>query len=100
MFKPMDERTPAPATKPEPSVAGFIAWLETKDPSEGYHWADWDFCAVGQYLASFNRVIRDIPDTPYWRVCMELNSYAHSAHPQTFGALLQRVKAHAGNASS
>jgi hypothetical protein len=36
----------------EPSLRGFISWLETKNPNEEYYWASGKSCAAGQYAAS------------------------------------------------
>lgn len=36
----------------KPSIEDFIAWLETKDPTEQYVWLDTSICACGQYAAS------------------------------------------------
>ena len=33
----------------EPTLPGFVAWLERKDPTERYHWPTAEICACGQY---------------------------------------------------
>jgi hypothetical protein len=38
--------------KAEPTLPGFIAWLESKDPNEKYNWPNSEKCACGQYARS------------------------------------------------
>jgi hypothetical protein len=71
--------------------AQFIAWLNTKDPTEYYSWSNPHKCACGQFAASFGQTIDWFNDarsqTDRW---MELNAAARK-HPRNFGHLLYRL---------
>lgn len=72
----------------------FNAWLETKNPGDGYRFSDGcGECLMGQFMSSigvawdfntYNEYVRDVLDD---RV------YVLSQEPQTFGAAKQRLKA-------
>jgi hypothetical protein len=92
----------------QPSLAGFIAWLETKDPNGCYDWRSCKECACSQYAASlgvynWDRYVNEEP----W---IMLNHLASNGAPWparvqpwgyiapdecgwTFGALLQQARA-------
>jgi hypothetical protein len=72
----------------QPSLQGFIAWLETKDPAEKYNWSRADQCACGQYARHLG--VRWNP----WRgnIWGRLNSIAYLVQPRTFGNLLKYAK--------
>jgi hypothetical protein len=93
-------------TKQTPSLAGFIAWLETKDPNERYNWDQPAICACGQYAASIGKKGWPVFEEP-WRTLNHLACNAIMSRPEpsqvrryamldqsgwTFGALLQRAR--------
>jgi hypothetical protein len=96
-----DPKWKAPAeapAKPQPSVQGFIAWLETKNPRGRYeYWNCQGHCLIGQYVNAIGlRWDRDSgPGRDWW--------YSHpdaeplldvsAEEPHTFGAALKRVRA-------
>jgi hypothetical protein len=53
LYDPDQHKAP-PATA-EPSLAGFAAWCEAKDPQESYNLYDATLCAYGQYFRSVGR---------------------------------------------
>ncbi len=83
----------------EPTLPGFVAWLEHKDPNERYNWPMSEICACGQYAQDigvknwqannnvwhkFNMLARGERDLP-----------VHEFAPEsgwTFGKLLERAK--------
>lgn len=74
--------------KTEPSLEGFIAWLETKPPEEEYNWRNDKECAVGQYAQSLG-------------LCYLYISYLDRGgiayhQPRTFGAAAKRAKKQLG----
>jgi hypothetical protein len=75
----------------KPSLAGFIAWLETKNPRERYNFQNCDgHCAVDQYYASvgIDVVGRGIPSPrELWG---DLNRIA--SRYRTFGGLLKAAR--------
>jgi hypothetical protein len=83
---------PVKAKPQYPSLDGFIAWLETKDPQECYHFPDCKACACGQYSASLGEFwLRRTEGGVVSFVYHGLNELAR-AEPWTFGALLKRAK--------
>jgi hypothetical protein len=78
-------------TEPKPSLAGFAAWLENKEPDEIYNWADCrGGCAVSQYFSSLTKSLD--PIASLWRdYGGELDPLARKL-PHTFGALLTRAR--------
>jgi hypothetical protein len=94
MFKPMEDRVATPAPLVHPSLDGFIAWLETKNPKETYNWHNCDNCAVGQYLNDTIGVTRHNNRAKWKEIWPHvLNQIAYSAGPRTFGSLLEMAKA-------
>ncbi len=80
----------APDTKP--SLAGFAAWLATKDPQQSYKWIDTSNCAVGQYLAhcgtDWDRMF--VSNFP---LLAKLDSFCQPGTGETtFGATLARIR--------
>ena len=60
----------------EPSIPGFIEWLQRKDPNEKYDWTKASSCACGQYHLSLDEQNKPgcwIGTVPVWN---ELNSVA------------------------
>lgn len=87
-------------TKTEPSLAGLIVWLETKNPNECYIWHDSNDCLIAQYGKSIGwsakqmntkAVEGDIKSAPYYRISTA-NGQLALAKPHTFGAALARAK--------
>ena len=79
--------------KTQPSLEGFIAWLETKNPDETYHWPRGTECAVGQYATSIGKIEEFlIRKNECWR---RLNRIAmpEEFHDDTFGCCLARAHA-------
>lgn len=78
-------------TKSGPSLAGFAAWLETKNPEEKYNWANCcGECAVSQYFTTFDPVGGHFQ---LWRdYGGKLDRIARDG-PYNFGALLSRARA-------
>ena len=78
----------------QPSLAGFIGFLVTKDPSEEYAWSRPAVCAVTQY---FDTLSPTREQRYQWWDChvgqaQQLDSLAMQ-RPHTFGALLERARA-------
>jgi hypothetical protein len=77
----------------KPTLAGFISWLETKDPNETYIWIDYKECACGQYMAALGIFSSDWVRSP--GVLGKLNRLAmprQFAISDTFGNLLARAR--------
>jgi hypothetical protein len=77
--------------KAEPSLEGFIAWLETKDPNEEYDYHNSEACACGQYAASIHTEMW-LFDTAEFVLWDRLNGLACSRDAQgnwTFGHTLK-----------
>lgn len=75
---------------PAKSLLGqFIAWLQTKDPTEVYSWSTSDACACGQFSQEFFGDWHKVWNMEGHRV---LNGLAFES-PYNFGALLDRAKA-------
>ncbi len=83
----------------EPTMPGFVAWLERKDPNERYDWPRSEICACGQYATELgvknwqadhnnwhqmNMLARGPIDLDQWETASE--DY------WTFGKLLARAK--------
>lgn len=86
--------------KTEPSLAGLIAWLETKNPNETYVWHDSNNCLIAQYGKSIGwspmrmsteAVEGDITSAPYHQISTA-NGQLALEQPYTFGAALARAK--------
>lgn len=77
-----------------PSMAGFLAFCESKPPEEEYNWLDNTNCACGQYAQSAG-IFASWRDTrnwesPGWGV---LNILASGVlGDTTFGAVAERVR--------
>jgi hypothetical protein len=104
----MEDRVNAPkvpVVPAEPSLAGFVKWLETKDPTETYEYAYSQSCAVGKYFEALGMDPWEIGRpgmglTPFQRAWQgigwgNLNSLA-GQNPRTYGALSARAKAQLG----
>ena len=81
-----------PTWDKQPSLTGFMLWLESKDPTETYRWESYEVCAIGQYMREIGS---DISPTGWRHYLGDANEIA-SAQPRTFGALSERMKAYAG----
>ncbi len=98
MFKPMEDRVAdvaAPAVS-QISLAGFVAFLETKDPNQQYPWYKITHCAVGQYLVSLG-MTASRSDGPFMRawdlpLVRGLSDLVQPAQG-TFGSALRIAKA-------
>lgn len=78
-------------TDTKPSLAGFIAWLETKDVQHSYEWMKCDgACAVDQYLLATTALGTDSRVEDYL-LMINLDILA-LGRPRTFGALLDRAR--------
>ena len=79
------------ATRGEPSLAGFISWLETRDPDEKYAYFDMEHCACAQYAKAISAEWRSgiVYENPVW-MTLDL---AAAMEPHTFGALSARIRA-------
>jgi hypothetical protein len=82
-----------------PSLAGLIAWLETKNPNQSYQWADCSGrCLIGQYCASLGISWEEVErsdegeDSIYFRLAIANDSLAYT-RPHTFGGALKRARA-------
>ena len=79
-----------------PSLEGFIAWLETKDPEERYDWLSFNTCACGQYLRSLDLEIpTKYPDAGYAGVADRLSAIARCngiSGSWTFGNALRSAR--------
>jgi hypothetical protein len=75
--------------KAKPSLAGFIAWLETKDPKARYNYMDCTgLCPVDQYFTSIGIGVNTWYDSGFPREQWgELNALANDH--RTFGTLLR-----------
>jgi hypothetical protein len=76
----------------KPSLAGFIAWLETKNPKERYNYMNVEgLCPVDQYFSSIGIGVDTWEDSSFPREQWgELNDLAHDH--RTFGTLLRTLK--------
>jgi len=85
--------------QPQPTLANFIAWLETKDPNETYSFFDPNNCAVGQWVKeTFGKA------KPAYRGCIsylingtpvDFSKWGDAVswyQPQTFGAALVKAR--------
>jgi hypothetical protein len=77
--------------KTKPSLAGFIAWLETKNPKARYNYMNIEgLCPVDQYFTSIGIGVDTWRDASFpseqWA---ELNDLA--CDHRTFGALLREA---------
>lgn len=92
--------TPDVAKADPQSLAGFIAWLETKSVAEEYNWWSTVNCVVGQYRSyvrahgGFTGVtpLLDILGDGYYEISRPL--------PWTFGAALLRARAYRDSVSA
>lgn len=76
-----------------PSLAGFIAWLETKNPDENYDYGDTERCALGQYYRSLGREPETYPREvfpTYWDQSRLLNFGKPTE--QVFGRALKNIR--------
>jgi hypothetical protein len=91
----------AKTKRPKPSLRGLIAWLETKDPDEGYEFFDCEgACLVGQYMASLGVTLTyGPPKHTYMKACAAIfggngnDASVAIEHPRTFGGALRRARA-------
>ncbi len=77
----------------EPSLAGFIAWLETQDPVAEYPWTScFGKCAVSEYFVHVSGSVDKHYDLWGTHLSTDLDMLAHQS-PWTYGALLERARA-------
>lgn len=82
-----------PRWEKKPTYAGFVAWLETKNPKERYEWGNCGNCAIAQYLKLFG--INNVDDIPYddYAALEGGDNFIAMNEPWTFGAVLERARA-------
>lgn len=84
----------------EPTLPGFVEWLQRKDPNERYEWPKSNICACGQYAESLGKTHWIGTGNSTWS---KLNRLArgpgmlgdYEIAPEsewTFGKLLERAK--------
>jgi hypothetical protein len=74
-----------------PSLEGFIAWLETKDPEERYDWLSFSTCACGQYMRSLGlKIPTRYPGARYAGIADRFSAIARGKASQTLGPLAMR----------
>jgi hypothetical protein len=84
----------------QPTLPGFVAWLERKDPNEHYRWPNSEICACGQYAKTLGMKTwqGSGSNSSTWT---QLNSLARGDTPPfeeaepsewTFGQCLDRAK--------
>ncbi len=73
----------------QPSLSGFIAWLETQDPERPYSYWPCPTCAIGQYLRAIGT---DEADARVAVVYYDWNRKIAGPLPHTFGAALDRAR--------
>lgn len=73
-------------TKAKPSLAGLIAWLETKNPRARYQWHR--NCVIHQYLDAMGF---EYSSDSYF--ALEGEDAIALQRPHTFGALAERARA-------
>lgn len=82
-------------TKADPlSLGSLIAWLETKDPDEGYSfWNCEGGCLIGQYLTAMGHPFRGetYADLSYV-MHKNFGDTVAIEHPRTFGGALARAR--------
>ena len=73
--------------KEKPSLTGFIAWLETQNPTVEYDYCNVSVCAIGRWLHSLG-----LP--PIGMRFHEVGLTERIVHdrPWTFGAALKRAR--------
>lgn len=89
----VESPSPGPATlAPEPSLKGFIAWLERQPADKEYNFLDWGSCALCQYLISATGqwTVDQYYEIFPWPATLGPNFIA--GRPWTFGAALARAK--------
>ena len=90
-------------SQPNLNVEGFVAFLETKDPTEEINQLYWTSCAVGSYIKSTGwehkstpeliNVFRDFANTLPAPVCGRVMCGAINANRyKTYGELLNELK--------
>lgn len=83
-------------TKPtEPTLAGFVAWLDTKDSHEKYYWFNGSNCAVAQYAHSVglkrSYLLRWVDTDGLGKIWGQLDWIAQRGR-HSFGAVARRAK--------
>ena len=71
------------------SLAGFISWLETQDPTRPYSYWPCATCAIGQYLRATGK---SEADAGVADVYFDWNQDIAGPQPHTFGAALDRAR--------
>ena len=102
----LEDKAQAETQVQEPSLQGFISWLETKPPTEKYNWWDGDRCACGQYAKhigepnwAYEANQGEGPSKSIWRQLNDLAYHAayrvYSFGPRegTFCRLLEQARA-------
>ncbi len=84
-------------TKTEPSLQGFILWLEQQNAGAAYKYMPCGTCAIGQYLTSIGTSYHEQcdPGRDIQYLC-DWNFKITGPSPQTFGAALERARKMAG----
>jgi hypothetical protein len=67
----------------------FITWLQEQPPEKEYRYSDARTCACGQFARAIGEFKNWNLGDQVWR---ELDAYAWSAHPRTFGKILAQFK--------
>ena len=84
-----------------PSREGFLAFCETKDPSEEYTYVDIGYCACAQYADSIG-LRQEWLDAPLFDerfqhrhhgIWSRLDVLAQDVQLRTFGVLVERLRA-------
>ena len=92
-----DEKSPGEAKVGTPSLAGFVAWLETKDPHEWYDLYISRECAYGQFYRDLGRSYEVSfssigPDLGLTRMQAHDVVHGEGRHEWTYGAALKRAR--------
>jgi hypothetical protein len=83
----------------EPHLAGFTAFVETKNPAEEYDWEDRTACACAQYartIGEYEKWLQPVTDKNHLWVQLDKLSRLDSRYlrppNRTYGELLERLR--------
>lgn len=82
----------------EPSLAGFIAWLEKQNPRGTYEYMSCESCAIDQYLEATGTTYMEYCQSgtkAFANLIVWNGNIAWGEGRQTFGGALKRAKAYA-----